>query len=127
MMRVETEVQKLRDRVQELEALLGRDRKLTDRVRIAFGIEHDQAEILALIVNRHIATYDAIFTVLYGALPECDQPDSNVMETQVSKLRKALKDHGIKIVTNYDTGWSMSREDKNKIKRTLAALNAALC
>jgi hypothetical protein len=59
------EVQRLRDRIEELEQILGVDRALASRLRGALGISRDQARMLVLLLSRDVVTHEAMFTVLY--------------------------------------------------------------
>jgi hypothetical protein len=110
------EVQRLRDRVDELEQILGVDLSLTSRLRGVLGITRDQARMLGLLLNRNMVTHDAMFTVLYGDRPECDQPQPKVMDVQLCKLRKVTSQRGVDIKTLVGEGWQMLPEDKTKVR-----------
>lgn len=118
-------MQRLRDRVEELERFLGVDRTLTNRLRSAFGIGPDPARILGMILQRNIVTHEAMYIVVYGARPDCDQPATKILDVQVCKTRKALSGHGIKIKTHWGEGWSMSLADKAKVRARLALVDCA--
>lgn len=63
---------------------------------------------------------DALYTLLFGARPECDQPELKVMDVQICKLRRKMKPHGITIKTQWGQGWSMPKVSNDKIRAALA-------
>jgi hypothetical protein len=114
-----TELQTLRDRVEELERAVGVDQGLTTRLRIAFGIEPALAPILGMLFKRNFVTHDSLYTVLYAGRLECDWPQPKIMDVQICKLRRKLKRFGIVIKTQWGEGWSMSVADKAKVRAVL--------
>lgn len=118
-----TELIRLRDRVEELERVLGVDRNLTSRLRDAFGIEPGMAPVLGMLLKRNFVSHDSLYTVLFAGRPECDWPEPKLMDVQICKLRRVLKRHGISIKTRWGEGWLMSSEDKAKVRAVLDAGN----
>jgi len=110
-----TELERLRDRVEQLEQALGVDRSLTSRLRTAFGLEPGVAQVMGMLMKRDFVTHDALYVVLYAARPECDWPDARIVDTQISRPRRALRRHGITIRTQWGEGWSMSPADKARV------------
>src|SRR5260221_2612574 len=102
-----SEVERLRDRVEQLEEVLGIDRSLTSRLRQAFGLEPGKAPILGMLLARDFVTRESLYIVLYADRPECDWPEEKVMDVQICKLRRILRRHGIAIETRWGEGWSM--------------------
>ena len=116
------ENQRLRDRVEELEMLLGKDTSLASKLCAAYQIEPEMADVLALIFNRNFVSHQSMFTVLFGARPDCDQPDPRVMDVQICKLRRKLRPYGITIKTQWGQGWSMPVASKDRLRAMLRAL-----
>jgi two-component system cell cycle response regulator CtrA len=114
-----TELQRLRDRVEELEALLGVDRSIVGRIRDAFNIEPRHAQIVGMLLSRDFVTRDGLYTVLYGDLPEKDWPNDKILDAQICKLRPRLVPFGIEINTKWGEGWSMTKADKAKVRAIL--------
>jgi len=98
------ETDRLRDRVEQLEQLVGVDRSLTSRLRTAFGLEPGVAQVMGMLLKRDFVTHDALYVVLYAARPECDWPDARIVDVQISRLRRALRRHGITIKTQWGEG-----------------------
>jgi hypothetical protein len=119
------ELQRLRDRIDELEQVLGVDRTLTNRLRGALGISRDQARMLGVLIGRNVVTHEAMYTVMYGARPECDQPSLKIMDVQLCKLRGRLKPHGITFRTLWGEGWQMPMEEKAKVRALLVPVDQA--
>jgi len=118
------ELQRLRDRVEELERLVGLDRDLAMRIRHAWRVTPEESRVLAILVKRAFATHDTIYTILYGARPECDQPEMKIVDVMICKVRKSLRQNGIRarIRTKWGDGYYMTRADKGDL---MAALEEA--
>jgi hypothetical protein len=110
-------VQRLRDRIEQLEGQLCVDRSTVGRMREAFGLEPIHAQILGMLFSREFVTRDGLYTVLYEGRPECEWPDEKMLDVQMCKLRSALKRAGLEIVieTKWGEGWHIGRADKAKI------------
>jgi hypothetical protein len=113
------ETDRLRDRVEQLEQLVGVDRSLTSRLRTAFGLEPGVAQVMGMLLKRDFVTHDALYVVLYAARPECDWPDARIVDVQISRLRRALRRHGITIKTQWGEGWLMSAADKARVRAVM--------
>lgn len=120
-----TELQRLRDRIEELEQVLGIDRSMVNRIRGALQVTRDQAKMLAMLIGRNVVTREAMYAVIYGARPVCDQPDVNMIDMQLSKLRRSLAPHGVAVRTLWGEGWQISIDDKAKVRRVIASVDVA--
>lgn len=47
----------------------------------------------------------ALYDAVYGALPECDQPEIKIVDVMICKMRKKLKPIGIVIATSWGRGY----------------------
>lgn len=113
------EMEKMRDRLEQLEQILGIDRSETGRIRTAFGLEPDLARILGMLLKRNFVSHESLYVVMYGHRPECEWPDAKVLDVQICKLRRRLKRHEILITTRWGEGWSMSVPNKVKARAIL--------
>jgi DNA-binding response OmpR family regulator len=109
-----SELQNLRDRVEELEALIG--------MRLAFedhrplGFSKRRAQILGILLNREIATRDFIFTAVWGGESNvCDK----IIDVHVSKIRKRLKMFGANIENIHNVGYRIPEADRKRLKAML--------
>lgn len=118
---LERDIDQLRDRVDQLERVLGIDQSMTMRLRTALKITADQAKILGMMLRRARVTRDGIFDALYGDKPDCDWPDEHVLDVQISHLRAALKVFRIEFVTFVGDGWSMEPAEKLRLRQLLDA------
>src|ERR1035437_4258310 len=107
-----SELQRLRDRIEQLESLLGLDRNIAGRLRDAFMITRAQAETLCFMLRRNFVSHEALYITLYGARPDCDQPDPRIMDVQVHHLRTALRKHGIALKTRWARAGRFHRRTK---------------
>jgi hypothetical protein len=114
-----SEMEKMRDRVLQLEQILGIDSSETGRIREAFGLEPDLARIMGMLLKRNFVSHESLYTVMYGHRPECEWPDAKVLDVQICKLRRRLKPFAIVIVTRWGEGWSISVANKVKARAVL--------
>lgn len=113
------ELRRLRDRVEELEDIVG----LKAAARFPAPMSPQQREILGILLTRAIAM-DALIAALYGRRPECDQPDnpSRVIFVQLTRLRAALAPHRLAILCqpqscgNNQTLYFMTASDRARAK-----------
>src|SRR3954447_23452497 len=119
-----TKTQLVRDRVEELERVLGVDRSLTSRLRDVFGLEPGLSPILGMLMKRTFVSHSSLYTVLYAGRPECDWPSAKVMDVQICKLRRKLRKHGVSIETRWGEGWSMTMADKAKVRTVIEAFGS---
>ncbi len=119
-------VQRLRDRIEQLEGQLCVDRSTVGRMREAFGLEPIHAQILGMLFSREFVTRDGLYTVLYEGRPECEWPGEKMLDVQMCKLRSALKRAGLEIVieTKWGEGWHIGRDDKAKVGERIEKNNA---
>jgi hypothetical protein len=110
------ELHRLRDRVEELEQLLGIVAEdVVDRF-IALGISPGEKRILNVLFTWKLVRREKLYTLLYGNRPECDQPDVRTIDVQICRLRKYLSAFNIAIGTQRDAGWFITEENKEKLK-----------
>ena len=111
------ELQALRDRVEELEAILG--------LAGVAGIEHlpltrSQAAILGMLCRRDFCSRDSLFVALYGARTEVLQPEVRVIDVYICRIRRLLGERGIVIQNRWGVGWWLKAEDKAKVRLWIA-------
>jgi hypothetical protein len=120
-----TELQRLRDRVEQLEEVLGINPTMACRLHMAFSLETQLAEILGMLLSREFVTRGGLYAVLYGDLPESQWPQEKTLDARLFHLRKALQPHGISIITRWGHGWYMRQEDKTKVRAALDRVQRA--
>lgn len=118
------DTQRLVDRLEELEALLGVGNDDVSRIRSALGITPQSAEIVGFMLKRAVASRDALYIMLFGDRPECDQPEMKIVDVQLCRARKALKRHDIEVRADWGLGsWSLSTAGKVKLRALMEAVN----
>jgi hypothetical protein len=76
--------------------------------------------MVGFMLRRAVATRTALHTVLFGARPECDQPEMKLIDVQMVKVRAALKKLGIDVRTEWGSGgWALASADKAKLRRLM--------
>lgn len=111
-----SELQRLRDRVEELEDLAGMGDDDVSLLRQATGLTLAQCKILGVIrKRRRIAPRQMIHGYVYGGRPECDQPDIKIIDVLISQARKKLRPLGIEIETGWGTGYQMTEPNRTAL------------
>ena len=111
-----SELQRLRDRVLELEDALGLTAEIPyPLVPQHTGMTKSLAKLFCLLIHRPFVSRDAAYTVLFGGRPECDQPAGKIIEPMVCNLRKTLRRYDISIETRWGMGYYMTDENKRKV------------
>lgn len=110
-----TEVQRLLDRIEQLQQVIGADSTLVSKLRNAFGLERDHAVMLGMLYQRELVTRDGLYVVLYGDAPEHSWPNDKIMDQRLHGLRTALERHGVVVQTIRGEGWRISKEAKVKV------------
>ncbi|WP_154072240.1 helix-turn-helix domain-containing protein [Bradyrhizobium erythrophlei] len=114
-----SELEQLRDRVAMLEDILGVGQSMVARLRAAFDMQPAEGRVLGMLLNRQLITKDAIYNMLYGHKPECDQPVWKSIDVVIHKVRKKLRAHDIEFVCIIGEGYTMKPEHKLKVREHL--------
>jgi hypothetical protein len=110
---VDNEVKQLKDRIAELEELLGLQLEFP-KIKIK-GIRKIGWPILGVLLKHPLATNEFIFRAVYGNRLEADQPNILVIATHMSRLNKALRQHGVRIENQYGEGYFLNDENKRRL------------
>lgn len=116
------ELERLRDRVAELEDILGLTAEFP---RSAFGIKPGKWQrstldpLLGLLLAREFVPHAAAYDAVFGARPEAEQPSLNCISVAIHHLRKALRPHGVAIKNLFGEGYYIEEADKKKLRAAL--------
>jgi hypothetical protein len=115
-----SEIQRPRDRVEELEGLLGIGRDDLAPIRAAFRIRGHMLTITGLLLKREgSVTYETMTIALQNV--HSDEPvDKRVVSAVICGLRKRLPPT-VRITTDWGVGFYMDRESKGALRRVLEA------
>lgn len=97
------EIETLRERVRQLEALL---LPADTGVPSEWGLTRTEARLFVHLTSRQIATIDTIMTALYGNRSG-DEPDDRIVAVYLCKLRKKLSRYGVVIECIWGLGYSL--------------------
>jgi len=117
------ELQALRDRVQELEELLGLSQTTRDKLFI-LRLSPQQTALVALLYRGQLVRRSAAYTAIFGARHECEQPEEGILDVQMSRVRATLRPLGVSIETHRGVGWFMTPENKEKLRLLIEELPA---
>lgn len=107
------EVQSLRDRVEELENLLG---LCIEAPRPIVGIRGIGWKLLGLLLRHPMVGREFAFRALYGGRPESDQPaDLRIIDINICRLRRALLPYRVIIKAEIGTGYFLDTKNKTRL------------
>jgi hypothetical protein len=109
------ELQRLRQRVEELETLLEiGEQHIPPGFRCGFPSSNRTGIIAALLIKREIVTRDTIQLAIGTSENESDSTP-----VYIAALRKFLRPFGIQIKTAWNTGWYLEPEDRKRLSELL--------
>ena len=112
------EIQAMRDRIEELEDLIGVSIKDPNFHR--WGLSPKKTAVLGVLYRGKITSRESIFGAMYGGRSECDQPDDfRIVDVYLSKVRVFLKPLDISIQNNWGVGWWITDESKAKLRHLM--------
>lgn len=112
---VEAENDLLREKIARLESLLGM-RMVSP---IEFGLTGSEARVFGVLMNRDLATRDAMMTALYANKADDDEAEIKIVDVFVCKMRKKLKPFGIQIGIQWGQGYYLTPVMKDKVRAML--------
>ena len=105
-------LQALRDRVDELEELVG----VRQRDEWALPLSAMQEKLVGLLRKSAVVNKERAYVAMYGARPECDQPvDFKIIDTMICNIRKKLAPYEIEISTKWGQGYYLSEESRTRL------------
>jgi hypothetical protein len=112
-----------RERVADVERLLAID----DPKPLIVKVSRTERILMELLLKRNMLTREVAWGVLYGHRPDADQPQYSVISSTIHHLRDRLSPHlrdrlsphGVKITTEFGTGWYLTNEDREKLELLL--------
>lgn len=119
-----SELQQLRDRIDELEYLLG----ITGVVPEYFALEMAPARrtVLGLLIKRPLVTKEAIIIATRSGQAHKDDPNGALAICYVHHVRRFLqKRYSIKVHTAWGQGWFLDIADRKKLQQLFAQAEAA--
>jgi len=114
------EILALRQRLVELEEILGRNEDQVVALAVIFRLPTKQAGFLNLILRREAVAWETAETVLWSLGERAELKDvNNLLSVMLNKIRKQLLPHGIHIETSYKRGVMMTPFYKRKLWKIL--------
>lgn len=114
------DIERLRERIEMLEDVIGVHSTMTDRIEGAFGLKPRLAKMLGMLYQRSYVTRDGLYTVLYGDRHEVEQPAMKILDVHACMLRRHLRGLGIEFETKFGIGWQMSSSCKARVKEIIS-------
>ncbi len=105
---VDAEVETLRDRIEELESLIGITQKLPD-----LGLSRTEMKVLGVIVSRKIASQETIHGAVYGGMSD---RQVKTIDIHVCNIRRKLAPRGYEIKTSWGNGFYMEAPARAALK-----------
>lgn len=100
---LETEAERLRDRIAQLEDAMG----MNFLTPIEWRLTGSEARVFGVLMSRELATKHAIMAALYDARG-ADEAEIKIVDVFICKMRPKLKAFGIEIGTRWGEGYYLS-------------------
>ncbi len=108
------ETERLRDRVEELERLIGM-RAVLPR---PWGLTRREADVFGILLKRQVMSRTQLFEAIWGGDSE---RESKIVDVIVSRLRAKLRPHGIAIRNEHGVGYFIAPDTKAMARALIAA------
>lgn len=107
----------LRDRVQQLEELLGCDRETWTYIRSILGGTRLTSRMLGVLIKREVVSRETFLITCW----EHDEPPygTKAVDQYIWRIRKLLAPHGVEVKTMWGFGYYIEKDHKEKLKRIL--------
>jgi two-component system cell cycle response regulator CtrA len=109
---LEAENELLREQVRRLEQALTGVRY----VPFEWGLTTSEALVVGVLVNREIATKDAIMAALYRDMSR-DEAEIKIVDVFICKVRRKLKPFAVTIETVWGVGYRLDAEWRDRLRR----------
>jgi DNA-binding response OmpR family regulator len=109
-------IERLQNRIHELEELLGATTEFPPSLRLTLSEE----ALLDILFKREIVTHAAACTILYGSHTDGGPSDPrNVVSVLIMRLRKKVAAYGSEIKTRSGVGYYMTSEAKDRLRNVI--------
>lgn len=112
------ENERLRDRIEELEAQLGARDDDVDRLRRVLGIAPQRAKILGVLLKRGTVSYESLMVAVWRNV---EARNADVVKQHIVFVRRALAPHGIRIETEWGTGYRLAPDMRARLRELIEA------
>lgn len=111
---LEAENGRLRDRIQQLEDVMG----MSFLPPVEWRLTGSEGAVVGVLLARECATKDAIMAALYRDTSK-DEAEIKIVDVFICKIRKKLKPFGISIETRWGVGYYLTPAAKALIHAAL--------
>ncbi|WP_020179671.1 winged helix-turn-helix domain-containing protein [Methylopila sp. M107] len=109
---VEAENDELRERIAQLQELLG----FHETTPIEWRLTPSEAAVVGFLLKRPMASKDEILSALYSLRPD-DPPAVKIVDVFVCKIRKKIKPFGVEIETVWGQGYRICSETRERLAK----------
>lgn len=117
---IEAENAVLRERVAQLEVLLGHH----FMPPIEWRLTASEARVFGCLLARDIATKEAILAALYRDLGK-DEAEIKIVDVFICKLRKKVVPFGVEVKTRWGEGYFLTPATKETVRAAMQAVGIA--
>lgn len=108
-----SENERLHERIAALEdALMG-----VRLLPLEWKLTGQEQRVLGVLINRDLASKEAIMAALYGSRPDGDVAGAKIVDVFICKARKKLRPYGIEIQTVWAQGYRLPKEVRDRYRR----------
>ena len=118
--RLETENEMLRERVRQLESMVG----ISFESPPMFGFTRAESTIFGVLMKNRLASKESLMMAIYRDHQQ-DEAEIKIVDVWVCKMRRKLTPFGIAVQTQWGQGYFLSAEHKAIARTMLDQANAA--
>lgn len=112
---LEAENERLRDRIDALEAAMG----MNFLTPIEWGLTGHEMRVFGVLMARELATKAACMAALYRDRGD-DEPQIKIVDVFVCKMRKKLERFALPVETRWGQGYFLTPETKTRVRSAMA-------
>lgn len=107
-----TELDALRDRVSELEGLLGMSMEFPRK----FGLTPAHERLLGVLLKRDFVTNEGASIAVYEGRYNNNGPTDDILKSQLCRMRKILRKFNVEVSTKWGQGIYLTADSKARLR-----------
>ena len=108
-------IQRMQDEIDHLKEALASVSRTAPRWVTDWGLTMPEATILGALVKHRVVSRDALMAALYSGRGPDAEPDPEIVNVFILRLRRKLRPHGITITTLRGRGWHLCEEGRRRL------------
>lgn len=113
--RLQDTIRRMQDEIDYLKQALASVSRTGSPWETDWGLSVPEATILGVLVRHRVATKSALMVALYSARGPDAEPNPDIINVFIFRLRKKLRPQGVVILTMRGRGWQLREQDRRRL------------